>query len=238
MAADSDSQARATGAEAPGHGGARAHPPADIRVMLVDDHTVVRVGYRMLLQTCPRIGIVAECASGEAAYREYGPARPDVVIMDLSLPGVSGFETTRRLVARHGNAQVLAFSMHEDLVFVEQALQAGARGYITKNSASDVLVEAVKTIASGGFYLEPEIAQAMAFNRGRGAGSPFEALSTREFEILCLLAAGHRLDDVASRLALSYKTVANYSVQIKNKLGVQTTAELTRLAIRHGLVEA
>ena len=143
----------------------------------------------------------------------------------------------RRIVARAADAKVLVFSMHEDIVFVEQALQAGARGYITKRSAPQVLIEAVQRIAGGDIYLESDIAQRLAIQKTRGPDTPFIDLSTREFEIFCLLAEGLNVNEIARRLSLSYKTVANYSTQIKAKLKVGTVAELARLAIRHGLVK-
>lgn len=211
---------------------------AAIQILLVDDHAVVRAGYRMLLQGSPDMQILAEAQDGESACREYQRVHPDVVIMDLSLPGISGLEAIRRIVARDPNARILAFSIHSDMVFVEQALQAGARGYITKSSAPEVLVDAVKRIAAGQAYLEGGIAQTLAYQKTRGKSTAFEALSTREFEIVCLLAEGNTIEDISRRLSLSYKTVANYNTQIKSKLNVSTIAELTRLAIRHGLVSA
>ncbi len=210
----------------------------NIKILLVDDHAIVRAGYRLLLQNAPEITIVGEAASGEAGYRDYVKLQPDIVIMDLSLPGMGGLEAIRRIVARDNAALVLVLSMHEDTLFVEQALQAGARGYLTKRSAPETLVDAVIKVAAGEIYLEAEIAQRLALQKTRGRSTPFSTLSTREFEIFSLLAEGCNVNDIATRLSLSYKTVANYSTQIKGKLEVRTTAELTRLAIRHGVVEA
>lgn len=204
----------------------------------MDDHAVVRAGYRVLLGNAPEIEIVAEADSGETACREFVHAAPDVVVMDLSLPGMGGLEAIRRIVARDGGARVLVFSMHEDPVFVEQALAAGARGYVTKSSAPEALVEAIKTIAAGGIHVDPDIAQRLAFQKSRGRGTPMAALSTREFEIFCMLAEGLNVGEIARRLSLSYKTVANYATQIKSKLEVGTITELARLAIRHGIVKA
>ncbi len=212
-------------------------PRMKINVLLVDDHAVVRTGYRALLENAVEIASVVEAESGEAACRLYGEIAPDVVIMDLSLPGISGLEAIRRIVSRDAGARVVVFSMHEDVVFVEQAMQAGARGYISKRSAPDVLVEAVLQIAAGETYLEQGLAERLAYQACSQAPSPFSELSTREFEIVSLLARGVTPQDIANRLSLSYKTIANYSTQIKNKLKVTSTAELTRLAIRHGIVE-
>lgn len=211
--------------------------PHTIRVQLVDDHAVVRAGYRTLLDGAHDIIVVAEAENGEAACRAYTEYRPQVVIMDWSLPGISGLEATRRILARDVSAQVLIFSMHQDTAFAEQALQAGARGYITKRSAPEVLVEAVRQVAAGKTYLEHDIAHRLAVHRVQGHSTPLEVLSPREFEIFCLLAQGLSVNQIAKRLSLSYKTIANYSTQIKSKLEVKTVAELTRLAIRHGVVE-
>lgn len=209
-----------------------------IRILLVDDHAVVRAGYRALLEDHVTVDILGEAENGEAAVKLFGELDPDVIIMDLSLPGIGGLEAIRRIIQRKHDARILAFSMHEDTVFVEQALQAGARGYISKRSAPAVLVDAVKAIAAGNIYLDPDIAQRLAFQKTRGASSPIAGLSTREFEIFCLLAEGQTVAEVARRLSLSGKTVANYSTQIKSKLDVNTAAEMARIAIRHGFVRA
>lgn len=209
-----------------------------LRILLVDDHAVVRAGFKTLLENQGDLAVVAEADSGEAACRAFVEHAPDLVIMDLSMPGAGGLEAIRRIVSRAGDARVLVFSMHEDTLFVEQALQAGARGYIGKSSAPTVLVEAVRQIAGGNLYVDPDIAQRLAFQKTKGSDSPFRALSTREFEIVCLLAEGLSVNAIANRLTLSYKTVANYATQIKAKLQVDTGAELTRLAIRHGIVKA
>jgi two-component system, NarL family, invasion response regulator UvrY len=209
-----------------------------IRVLLVDDHAVVRVGYQMLLQNTEDIEVVYEANSGEQACKQYVDKEPDVVVMDLSMPGIGGLEAIRRIVARDSNAKILVFSMHESTIFVEQALQAGARGYITKSSAPEALIEAIRELAAGKSHIDSEIAQQLAFKKTIGQDTPFSDLSTREFEIFCLLAEGLNTSEISKRLSLSYKTVANYSTQIKSKLNVSTVAELARLAIRYKIVEA
>jgi two-component system, NarL family, invasion response regulator UvrY len=209
-----------------------------VRVLLVDDHAVVRAGYRLLLQNAPEIEVVAEADSGELGCRLFAELAPDVVVMDLTLPGIGGLEALRRIVQRDPKAKVLVFSMHEDILFVEQALAAGARGYVTKSSAPQVLVAAVKQVAAGGQPLARDIGERLKFARSRGGDSPLQELSTREFEIFCLLAEGSSSAEIAKRLSLSHKTVANYGTQLKAKLGVATVAELTRLAIRHGVIAA
>ena len=209
-----------------------------VRVLLVDDHAVVRAGYRLLLSTTPEIEVVAEADGGEAACRLFVEVAPDVVVMDLTMPGIGGLEAIRRIVQREAKAKILVFSMHEDILFVEQALAAGARGYVTKSSAPHVLVAAVKEVAGGGMPLAGDLRERLAFARVRGGHSPLNVLSTREFEIFCLLAEGLGSAEIAKRLSLSHKTVANYGTQLKTKLGVGSVAELTRLAIRHGVIDA
>jgi two-component system, NarL family, invasion response regulator UvrY len=208
-----------------------------IKVILADDHAVVRAGYRLLLQNSDEIEIVAEVETGEQTCRTFVESSPDVVVMDLSMPGMGGLEAIRRITIRDASAKILVFSMHENTVFVDQALKAGAKGYITKNSAPDVLVNAIKEIAAGGTFIDSDIAQHLAFQKARDNDEPFSGLSTREFEIFCLLAEGSNTSQIAKRLSLSYKTVANYTTQIKNKLDVKTVAELARLALSHNIVQ-
>lgn len=213
-------------------------PDKKIKVLLVDDHAVVRAGYRMLLQGTDVFEIVAEAENGEMACKYYVDMSPDVVVMDLSLPGMGGLEAIRRIIARDSAACILVFSMHEETIFVEQALNAGAKGYITKSAAPKTLIDAIKELAAGKQFLDAEIAQRLAFQKTRDKDMPFSMLSTLEFGIFCLLAEGHNTSEIAKRLSLSYKTVANYSTQIKSKLNVNTIAEITRLAIRHNIVQA
>lgn len=209
-----------------------------IRILLVDDHAVVREGYKMLLQQYPGLEVIAEANSGETAYALYRQEKPDLVIMDISLPGISGIEAVRRIVSRDKNARIVIFSFHQDITFVEQALQAGALGYITKCSEPEILLQAVRAIADGEIFIDPPIAQQMAFNKSRGISSILESLSPREFEITRLIAEGLGIHEIAKKLSLNYKTVANYNTQIKSKLKVSSIADITRLAIRHGLIEA
>ena len=213
-------------------------PVKRIRVLMVDDHAVVRAGYRMLLKNSEDIEVVAEAENGEQACKCYIDFKPDIVVMDLSLPGISGLEVIRRIIGRDHDARILVFSMHEGTIFVEQALQAGARGYITKSSAPEALVYAIRKLASGQLHLDSDIAQRLALHKTRDKDTPFSSLSTREFEIFCLLAEGLNTSEIAKRLSLSYKTVANYSTQIKGKLNVSTVAEIARMAIRHKIIEA
>jgi two-component system invasion response regulator UvrY len=207
-----------------------------VRVVLVDDHAVVREGYRRLLERTQDIVVVAEAASGEEAYRIVCELQPDVTVMDINLPGMGGIEAVRRIVARLPEAKVLMFSMHEDTVFSSRALQAGARGYVTKSAAPEVLVEAVRLVAQGKLYISHEMAQELALQMLPGRDKPIDALSAREFEVFRLLVAGHSLQEISKILCLSYKTVANYQSNIKHKLDVSNTAQVVRIALAHGLI--
>ena len=209
-----------------------------IKVMLVDDHAVVRAGYQMLLKNSPDLEVIAEADSGEEAYRLHSVHNPDVIVMDLSLPGISGLETIKRINARDSKTRILVFSMHEEIIFVEQALQAGANGYITKSSDPTLLLEAIKKLSNNEKYIDPELAQELAIEKSRGQDSPLSDFSTREFEIFCMLAEGLNTSEVAKKLSLSYKTVANYSTQIKTKLDVATVADIARIAIRYNIIQA
>lgn len=214
-----------------------ASPPPPIRVLLVDDHAVVRAGFRRLLEGCG-VRVCAEADTGEAGYRAYVDAPCDVVILDLALPGRGGLETLRRLRARDAGARVLVFTMHDEPAFAEQALAAGALGYVTKSSSPEVLLDAVTRVARGERCLSPDIAERLALAPAGGPQAAVEALSPREFEIFRQLAAGRSAAEIGERLALSAKTVANYGSQIRARLGVGSRAELARLAIRLGLIEA
>ena len=207
-----------------------------LRVALVDDHAVVREGYRRLLERTEDISVIAELGSGEEAYRVVCELRPDVTVMDIKLPGIGGIEAVRRIVARMPEAKILMFSMHEDTVFSSRALQAGARGYVTKSAAPEVLVEAVRLVAAGKLYISHEMAQELAVQMLPGRDNPIDALSAREFEVFRLLVAGHSLQEISRILCLSYKTVANYQSNIKHKLDVSNTAQVVRIALSHGLI--
>jgi len=211
-----------------------------ITVMLVDDHAVVRAGYRLLLGQSPRIEVVREAERGEEACQYYAECQPDVVVMDLSMPGIGGLAAIRRIRARDPAARILAFSIHDETVYAERALEAGAAGYITKSCAPEILVEAVQAIARGEHYIEQDIACRLAVQKTTGldAAALLQSLSAREFDVFCLLAQGRTPREVADELRLSYKTAANYSTQIKAKLGVNTTAEMARLAFQQGIFKA
>ena len=205
-------------------------------VLLVDDHAVVREGYRRLLERCPEIVVVGEAASAMEAYRKFCELQPDVVIMDISLPDVSGVEAIRRLQLRDASVRILVFSIHDEAIFPKRAFQAGARGYVTKASAPEVLVDAVRSVAKGEVFLSADVAQTLALHTVLKREDALRLLSDREFEILRLVAEGHSLQDIAERLSLAYKTIANYQSIIKQKLGIDTSVQLIRFAAENGLL--
>jgi two-component system invasion response regulator UvrY len=210
---------------------------ARTRVMLVDDHAVVRMGFRLLLQATDDIEVVAEADSGETACQRVPEVRPDVVVMDIAMPGMGGIEAVKRLLAHDREVRILALSAHEDTSHPRRALKAGALGYLSKRGAPEALIEAIRTIARGRRYLDPQIAQRMAVQDLEGGGNPTEQLSEREFEVFVQLARGQSVNQIAENLKLASSTVGTHLYNIKQKLGVQNQAELTLLAVRHGLIE-
>ncbi|MES1931585.1 LuxR family transcriptional regulator [Salinisphaera shabanensis T35B1] len=210
-------------------------PQQSIQVLLVDDHAVVRAGYARLLKLAGDIEVAGEAESGEAAYGLCRDQNFDVIVMDLSLPGMSGIETTRRICSRHPGTRVLVFSVHEEAIFVRRALAAGATGYIGKRAVADVLIEGVRQVARGRQYLDPSLADESGASEHDPA-TPLACLSSREFEIFRLLASGASVNAIAEELFVSPKTVANHASRLRAKLGVGGTADLTRLAIRTGVV--
>lgn len=211
-----------------------------ITVMLVDDHAVVRAGYRLLLSQTENIAVVSEASRGEEACQCYAEAQPDVIVMDINLPGIGGLASIRRICARDPNAKILAFSIHDEQLYVLRALEAGAKGYVTKSCAPEILVDAVIKIAGGETYIDPEIAQRMVVQTATGTdpAAALNSLSAREFDIFCLLVKGCTTREVADELCLGYKTVANYISLLKNKLNVHTTAEMTRMAYQYGILKS
>jgi two-component system, NarL family, invasion response regulator UvrY len=210
-----------------------------IRVLLVDDHAVVRMGFRLLLQSVAEMSVIAEAESGEAACQLYLELSPDVVVMDLAMPGMGGLEALRRIRARHSQAQVLTLSAHDDPMHARRALQEGALGFLSKRSAPEALLEAVTVVAAGRRYLDPVLAQKLALAEFDGAAkSPVERLSEREFEVFVRLAGGATVQRIASDLNLSASTIGTHLYNIKQKLSVANQSELTLIAIRHGLIDA
>lgn len=208
-----------------------------IRILLVDDHAIVREGYRSLLQKQPGMMVIAEAADGAEAYQRFKEYNPDVVIMDLSLPGQSGFETIVRIKQRCAKAKILVFSMHQTPGFVQQAIRAGALGYVTKSNLPEVLLQAIYEVYADRPILSPDIAQTLALENFGLERMALETLTTREFEILSMLVAAKSTGQIAQTLNISPKTVANCHYQIKHKLGVGSDIELVRLAIKMGIID-
>lgn len=203
-----------------------------MRILVVDDHAIVRAGLSRLLRS--EIGAtIHEAATGREAVSLARSTGPDLVILDLNLPELGGLELLTR-VLQTGAAPVLVLSMHAEPLYVARALKAGAQGYVSKNASPEELLTAVRRVASGGKYIEAELAQALALNPAHATPS-FERLAPRDLEILRLLAGGKSLSEIADALGLGYKTIANNCTQLKIKLGVKRTADLVRLALEGGV---
>jgi DNA-binding NarL/FixJ family response regulator len=206
-------------------------------IILIDDHAVVRAGVRRLLEQESLFEVIGEAESGEKAYQIFGELKPDVMVMDLSMPGMGGLEAIRRILMRYEKAKILVLSMHEDLSFANQALKLGAKGYLTKNTLADDLVKSIQTVSKGDVFLSDEIAKKMAMQSISGNQDPIHELSAREFEIFRLLAEGLDIDAIASTLNISSKTVSNYQTMIKQKLNINSPVELIRYAIKAGVIK-
>lgn len=209
---------------------------ATIKILLVDDHAIVREGYRALLAKQPGLQVVVEAADGTQAYQRFKECSPDVVITDLSLPGISGLELISRIKQRDANAKILVFSMHQNPGFAMQASRAGALGYVTKSSPPEVLLRAIREVYCGRHTLSADIAQTLALEKLGSERMALETLTVREFEILRLLVEARTTDDIAQTLSISPKTVGNCHYLIKRKLGVTSDIELTRLAIKLNVI--
>jgi DNA-binding NarL/FixJ family response regulator len=203
-----------------------------IGILLVDDHAIVREGYRALLAKQPGLQVIAEAGDAARAYQLFKEFQPDLVITDISLPGSSGLELIARIKQRRADAKILVFSMHQNPGFAAQAMRAGAMGYVTKSSPPEELLRAIREVHAGRHALSADIAQALALEKLGGERIALETLTVREFEILRLLVDGRGNDEIAQILNISPKTVGNCHYLIKRKLGVASDIELTRLAIK------
>ena len=200
-----------------------------ITVILVDDHAIVRAGFRLLLATEETIDVIAEAERGEQILQLYSELRPDVVIMDLSMAGIGGLEATRRLALRHEDAKIIVFSVHHEKVYEQRAFNAGAKGYICKHAHPDVLISAIKKVANGSCYIEPDLIEDAENTTDYQA--IIDSFSPREFDVFLMLAQGLTPRKIAEQLCLSYKTVANYGTNIRRKLHVSSMAELAHIAL-------
>lgn len=208
-----------------------------IRVFLLDDHALVRTGFRMILSRETDIDVVGEAASGEEGLPLIRKLKPDVVVCDLHLPGVSGLEVTERVRRWNQGSRVIIVSVQEDGPMPRRLLEVGASGYLGKGGEASELLTAIREVAQGRRYLAPQLAQRMALDAVAGEGSPFDELSPRELEVAMLLCQGKRLEDIAQRLKISAKTVATHKYRSFSKLGVEDVMALSRLAMQYGAIE-
>lgn len=209
-----------------------------ISVMLVDDHAVVRMGFKMLLETDADIKVVAEAESGEQAIQRFVEFKPNVVVMDITMPGIGGLEAIERILAKDSAAKILVLSAHEDSVHPKRVLNAGAMGYLTKRSAAEEMIKAIRIVANGKKYLEASVAQQMAIQQLSGDQNPVDVLSPREFEVFMALAKGKTTNEIAETLFLSPRTVGTHLYNIKQKLNANNSAEIALIAMRSGLLDA
>ncbi|HYC35555.1 MAG TPA: response regulator transcription factor [Usitatibacter sp.] len=209
-----------------------------IRVVVADDHTIVREGLKQLLAAAGDVEVVGEASDGHEVMERVRRLDFDVLLLDMSMPGKSGIELIRQVHAEKPRLRVLVLSMHEEHQYAVRAIRAGASGYLTKESASRQLLEAIRKVAAGGAFISAEVAQQLALGAMPGASGPLHALlSDREFQIFQLIAGGKSVSDIAARLNLSVKTVSTHKSNILQKMGMTTQAELIRYALTHRLVE-
>lgn len=210
---------------------------SQITILLVDDHAVVRMGFKMLIEAEEGIKVIGEAESGEIAVKLFQELKPDIIVMDITMPGIGGLEAIDRIIAKDKNTKILVLSAHEDSVHPKRVLNAGAMGYLTKRSAAEELIKAIKSIHQGKRYLEPNIAQQMAITQLSGETNPVEILSDREFEVFIALAKGKSTNDIADTSCLSPRTVGTHLYNIKQKLNANNSAEIALIAIRCGLID-
>ena len=210
---------------------------AKLTLLLVDDHAVVRSGFKVLLQTWDDVDVVAEANSGEEALPLYTLHRPEVVVMDIAMAGMGGIEAIKRLMALDPQVRILALSAHEDSSYAKRALQAGALGYLSKRTAPEVLIDALRMVARHQRFIDPIIAQRMANQRTDSDTQYIDKLSPREFEVFILLAKGKSVVDISQSLGLSASTVGTHLYKVKQKLELSNQSEMTLLAMRHGLLD-
>ncbi|MCX7181897.1 MAG: response regulator transcription factor [Candidatus Methylopumilus sp.] len=210
---------------------------SQITILLVDDHAIVRMGFKMLIEAEEGIKVIGEAESGEIAIKLFQELKPDIIVMDITMPGIGGLEAIDRIMAKDKNTKILVLSAHEDSVHPKRALNAGAMGYLTKRSAAEELIKAIKSIHQGKRYLEPNIAQQMAITQLSGESNPVEILSDREFDVFIALAKGKSTNEIADTLCLSPRTVGTHLYNIKQKLNANNSAEIALIAIRCGLID-
>jgi two-component system invasion response regulator UvrY len=209
------------------------------KVLLVDDHELVRTGFRHILGDAPDIEVMGEAETGEEAIKKISEAKPDVVLMDINMPGIGGIEATRKIRRQHPDIQVIALTAYMDAPFPGQIHEAGAIGYLNKGCPAEEMFDAIRTVAGGKPYISSEVSKKLSLAQfsGTSGDSPFESLSQREMQVLMMIIQGMKTQDISDSLCLSPKTVSTYRHRLFEKLDVDTDVELTFLAIRHGLIE-
>ena len=209
------------------------------RILIVDDHQLVRLGTKRLLQDQPDLAVLATARNGEEAVEITSQLKPDVILMDIQMPGIGGIEATRRCRRAHPRVKVIAVTIHEDEPYPSRLFKVGAAGYLTKRASVDEILLAIRTVVAGERYISAEVAQQMALRPFRHQGTtPFDQLSAREMQISLMVIMGHRVNDIAEKLALSPKTVNSYRYRIFEKLGIMGDVALAKLAIQHGIIDA
>ena len=209
-----------------------------IGVLLVDDHKLVRTGLKLILDETPDIRVMGEASTGEEALERARALKPQVILMDVSMPGIGGLEATRKLAQGLPDARVIVVSVHTAEPYPMRLLEAGASGYLTKDCAGDEIVTAIRRVHAGERYISAEIARQLALQAvSREPGSPFDQLSSREMQVMIMATGGHSVQDISDKLHLSPKTVSTYRSRLFQKLGVNNDVELTRLALRYGVIE-
>lgn len=209
-----------------------------IKVLLVDDHDLVRTGIKRLLDDMSDIDVVGEATSGEDAINIASQVKLDVILMDINMPGMGGLEATRKLQVSNPDVKIIIVTMHEDDLFAQRLLKAGATGYLTKGASVDEIAHAIREVRQNRRYISPEIAQQLALAQFPDhEGSPFDNLSERELQVMMLLMDGMKVSQISDKLCLSPKTVSTYRHRLYDKLNVQNDIELTRLAMMHGVIE-
>jgi len=210
-----------------------------IRVMLVDDHELVRTGFRLILNDLQDITVVGEAENGENALKQIPDLKPDLILMDINMPGIGGIEATRIIKRKHPEVQVIAVTVHSDAPFPGKLHKAGALGYLTKGCPATELMAAIKTVVAGKPFLSSEVAQKLSLAKLSGIDSelPFDSLSKREMQVMMMIVQGSKNQDISDTICVSPKTVSTYRHRLFEKLGIDTDAELTMLAIRHGIAE-
>jgi DNA-binding NarL/FixJ family response regulator len=207
-----------------------------IRILIADNHAIVRGGLRQIIATTSDIVVTAEAAQGAEVIDKLRSCALDLLLLDMTMPGISGVALIRRVRAEHPSLPVLVLSIHDEAQVASRALRAGATGYLTKDSDPEVLLSAIRKLADGGRFIDPKLVDAMVFDTQRGDVPPHEVLSDREFQVLQMLAAGRSINEIAQACALSAKTISTHKMRLMQKLGLSNNAEVIRYAIRHGMI--